>query len=111
MILRWAITNILLFTSLCYGQNLPDAPSVVMAKNASTFKEFLVPKVSRKQGRVPWSEERHKARWIFISLGIGALIGTVIALPMKNVHCPRVMYEGHLYDGTSPGCPKPEKEK
>ena len=96
--------------TLLPGETLPDAPSVVMVKNSSTFVESPTPNVvaDPKPGRVPWSAERHKARWLLISLGIGALIGTAIALPMKNVHCPAVMYEGHRYDGTSPGCPKGE---
>jgi hypothetical protein len=106
---------VLLFmtATLLPGESLPDAPSALMIKNALAVAGFPMASSLADPQRVPVQSyaERHRVKLLLISLGIGALIGTAIALPMRNVHCPPVMYEGHRYDGTSPGCPKPEGQE
>jgi hypothetical protein len=90
------------------GETLPDAPSALMISSA--FAGFPIASVRAHRQPVPVQSyaERNNAKLVLIGLGVGALIGLIVALSTRNVHCPRVMYEGHLYDGTSPGCPTGE---
>lgn len=92
----------LLICSVCFTQQLPDAPSTQMDKQTQPELWSLPP--VRVPNKRPLTRKQKIIIGVIVTGGIAG--GVAIGLATKGVHCSATVYEGKPYNGTSPGCPK-----